>query len=165
MRLGVLLCAAAVLWPAAAAESQQPLKAICERLCGVWGPEAPSGDIPHYRLELAYDEAAGEIRGVKTSTGWTGGGAASTVKIGFRQDASGEMWFFAEQPGVGKLESIVAVDDDGGLRIVGMAPGKPDLVSVTLLTFPAPDRLHEVLAESGQQYNATISETDYAREK
>ncbi|BCW89819.1 hypothetical protein sos41_29870 [Alphaproteobacteria bacterium SO-S41] len=160
--------AAAVLATTAQADIPPPpvqsLEAVCSLVCGDWGPEVPSRESPQMKLRLAWDEASGEIRGEKISTGWEGGGADTAVAVSYRADAAGALWLIVDQPGLGRLESSVTIEPEG-LRIIGLVPGKPDLVAVTIITFPAPDTMNEVQAESGQQYNNTVNDVTYKRVK
>lgn len=160
----ILALAAAAIPALAAGPPASRLKPVCDRVCGNWGPETVSRDSPQMFLHLAWDEASGEIRGEKISTGWEGGDGDSRVSIVYRYDAASDTIRYVETSGPNNFDSTVYVEDEG-LRIIGLAPGKPALSAVTVLTFPGRGLMHEVQAESGQGYNSTSNEVDYRKEK
>ncbi len=146
---------------AAAAGPPPELKAICDLMCGFWLPETPDPDLQQPNFRLSWNEESGMLVGEMA----LGDPGDSTYAHGVSfalNPKTGAVAYVLDQPGLASASAKVEIVD-GEVRAYGLVPGKPDLTAVAIFSFPAPGRMSELHALSGEQYNSAGDEFHYRR--
>lgn len=145
----------------AAAGPPPELKAICDLMCGFWLPETPDPDVRQPNFRLSWNEESGALVGAMA----LGDPGDSTYAHGVSftlNPKTGAVAYVLDQPGFASASAKVEIVE-GEVRAYGLVPGKPDLTAVTIFSFPAPGRMTELHALSGEQYNSAGDEVQYKR--